>query len=99
LRIFIGCNRAFHRHLAELASNIRIRDQLGDLIDQMERAVLVSVKNVKHGNSASLVNEHCRIIDALQARQARRAEKLAEQHIGAAATRVNDAIALMVVRE
>jgi hypothetical protein len=72
LRIFIGYNRAFHRHLAELASNIRIRDQLGDLIDQMERAVLVSVKNVKHGNSASLVNEHCRIIDALQARQARR---------------------------
>jgi hypothetical protein len=37
---------------------------------------------------------------SMRCRRARRgAEKLAERHIGAAATRVNDAIALMVVRE
>jgi DNA-binding GntR family transcriptional regulator len=92
---FIAYNRAFHRGLAELATNIRMRDQLGDLIDQMERAVLVSVSNVK--NSTSLVDEHCRIIDALQARKVKRAERLAEQHIAAAEKRVNAAIARMPI--
>jgi DNA-binding GntR family transcriptional regulator len=95
---FIDYNRAFHRHLAQLAANIRMRDQLGDLIDQMERAVLVSVNNVKHGNPAVLVTEHCRMIDALQERKSRQAERLAEAHINAAAKRVTDAISLMVVR-
>jgi DNA-binding GntR family transcriptional regulator len=64
----------------------------------MKRVVLVSVNNVKHGSPDSLVAEHCRIIDALQERQAKRAERLAEQHINAAAKRVNDAFSLMVVR-
>ena len=94
---FVAYNRAFHRSLAELATNIRMRDQLGELIDQMERAVLVSLSNVKKGNPASLVEEHCRIIDALQDRKVKRAERLAEQHIAAAAKRVNDAISRMVV--
>jgi DNA-binding GntR family transcriptional regulator len=94
---FIAYNRAFHRSLAELATNSRMRDQLGDLIDQMERAVLVSVNSVKHGDAALLVTEHCRIIDALQERKVKQAERIAEQHIAAAAKRVNDAIARMVV--
>ena len=94
---FIAYNKAFHRSLAELATNVRMRDQLGDLIDQMERAVLVSLSNVKKGKPDSLVDEHCRIIDALQERKVRRAERLAEQHIAAAAKRVNDAISRMVI--
>src|SRR3954466_12867996 len=36
---FIAFNRAFHRRIAELGGNARMRDQLNDLIDQMERAV------------------------------------------------------------
>jgi DNA-binding GntR family transcriptional regulator len=96
---FVAYNRSFHRKLAELAANARMRDQLGDLIDQMERAVLMSLSNVnvKKGNSKSIVDEHCRIIDALQGRQQKLAERLAERHIGSAAKRVNDAISRIVI--
>ncbi|HEY9461158.1 MAG TPA: GntR family transcriptional regulator [Paralcaligenes sp.] len=94
---FVAYNRAFHRSLAELAKNARMRDQLGDLIDQMERAVLMSLSNVKKGNPNSILKEHCQIIDALQSRQLKLAERLAERHISAAAKRVDDAISRIVV--
>lgn len=94
---FVAYNRAFHLALAELAGNARIRHQLGELIDQMERAVRVSVSNTKRGNPDGLVDEHCRIIDALQERQFKRAERLAEKHVAAAAKRVSDAISRFVV--
>ncbi|MEO6986124.1 MAG: GntR family transcriptional regulator [Paralcaligenes sp.] len=96
---FVAYNRAFHQSLAELAKNARMHDQLGDLMDQMERAVLVSLSNVKKGNPESLLDEHCRIIDALQSRQLKVAERLAERHISAAAKRVNNAISRIVVAE
>jgi DNA-binding GntR family transcriptional regulator len=91
---FIEYNRAFHGILADLAANVRMRDQLSDLIGQMERVVLMSVNKVRQGsgNTQSLVDEHCRMIDALQERQVRRAERLAEQHITLAGKRVHDAI-------
>lgn len=96
---FIEYNRTFHRKLAELAANVRMRDQLVDLIDQMERVVLMSVNKVKQGsgNTQSLVDEHCRMIDALQERRVRRAERLAEQHIGAAGKRVSEAISRTII--
>lgn len=93
---FIAYNRAFHGLLAELAANARMRDHLRDLVDQMERAVLMSVNAVKKGNHQPLVEEHCRIIDALQERQLKRAEKLAEQHIASAGKRVSEAMARIV---
>jgi DNA-binding GntR family transcriptional regulator len=94
---FVAYNRDFHRSLAALAGNARMRDYLGDLIDQMERAVLVSVSNIKKGDPASVVREHCEIIDALQARQTKKAQRLAERHIAAAGKRVSSAISRMVV--
>jgi DNA-binding GntR family transcriptional regulator len=94
---FVSYNRAFHRSLAELARNARMRDHLTDLIDQMERAVLVSVSNVKKGDPQSVVREHGELIDALQARQTRKAERIAERHIAAAGKRVSQAISRLVV--
>jgi GntR family transcriptional regulator, rspAB operon transcriptional repressor len=94
---FVAYNRAFHRSLAELARNARMRDHLTDLIDQMERVVLVSVANVKKGDPQSVVREHCELIAALQARQTRKAERLAERHIAGAGKRVSAAISRMVV--
>ena len=94
---FVTYNRAFHCSLAALARNARMRDHLGDLIDQMERAVQVSVSNIKKGDPASVVREHCEIIDALQTRQTRKAQRLAERHIAAAGKRVSTAISRMVV--
>jgi DNA-binding GntR family transcriptional regulator len=74
-----------------------MQNHLIDLIDQMERAVRVSVSNVKKGNPASLVDEHCQLIDALQERKTKRAERAAEHHVSAAAKRVNDAISRFAV--
>lgn len=94
---FVDYNRAFHRSLAELGRNARMRDHLADLIDQMERAVLMSVHNVRKGDPQSLVGEHAAMIDALQARQLRTAQRLAERHTAAAGKRVSGAIARLVV--
>jgi GntR family transcriptional regulator, rspAB operon transcriptional repressor len=89
---FIAYNRAFHRKLAQLSGNARMRDQLMDLIDLMERAVHISVSSVHKGVPQSLVDEHCGIVEALQTRASKRAQKLAEQHVQAAGKRVDDAI-------
>lgn len=94
---FIAYNRAFHRRLAQLGANTRMRDQLIDLIDLMERAVHMSLNNIKKGDPQSLVNEHCGIIDALQARAVKRAQRLAEQHIAAAGKRVSNAISRSLI--
>lgn len=94
---FVAFNRAFHRSIAELGGNARMRDQLLDLIDQMERAVQVSVASIRKGDPQVLVNEHVAIIDALQARSVKRAQRLAEQHIVAAGKRVSNAISRSMI--
>lgn len=94
---FIAYNRAFHRRLAQLGANTRMRDQLIDLIDLMERAVFMSLNNVKKGDPQPLVGEHGDIIDALQARALKRAQRLVEQHIVAAGKRVSSAISRSLI--
>jgi DNA-binding GntR family transcriptional regulator len=94
---FIAFNRAFHRCIAELGANTRMRDQLNDLIDQMERAVQVSVANIRTGDPQMLVDEHADIIDALQQRSVRKAQRLAEQHIVAAGKRFSDSISKSLI--
>lgn len=94
---FIAFNRAFHRRIAELGGNARMRDQLNDLIDQLERAVQVSVANTRKGDPQVLVNEHVAIIDALQARALKRAQRLAERHIAQAGRRVSNAISKSLI--
>jgi DNA-binding GntR family transcriptional regulator len=94
---FVAFNRAFHRRIADLGGNARMRDQLNDLIDQMERAVQVSVASVRKGDPQVLVNQHIEIIDALQARALKRAQRLAEQHNAEAGKRVSKAISKSLV--
>ncbi len=94
---FAEYNRMFHQHLAALSSNRRLSDQIGNLVGQMERAVLVSLTAMKQGDPAQVVEEHGQIINALQERNARRAVRLAEQHIESAAMRVSTALSRLVV--
>jgi DNA-binding GntR family transcriptional regulator len=89
---FVGYNKAFHRRLAELSENPRMRDQLIDLIDLMERAVLISVSNMNHGKPEALVAEHRQIIEVIQSRSIKSAQRLAEQHVLAAGKRVSNAV-------
>jgi DNA-binding GntR family transcriptional regulator len=94
---FIAYNREFHISLARIAGNLRMRDQLLDLIDQMERAVQLSLSSLKKGDPLQVVEEHCRIIDALQARQAAKARRLASRHVSDAGERVLRAMSRMVI--
>ena len=94
---FAEYNRAFHQRLAALSANRRLSDQIGNLVGQMERAVLVSLTAMKQGNPTQVIKEHGHIIDALQERNGRRAVRLAEQHIESAAIRVSTALSRMVV--
>ncbi|MHB8354073.1 MAG: GntR family transcriptional regulator [Burkholderiales bacterium] len=93
----VAYNRAFHGLIAELSHNKRMCDQINDLIDQMERVVRVSLASIQQENPASPVAEHCQIIDALQARKAKLAARLTEQHIATAALRVNEALSRQVI--
>lgn len=94
---FIAYNRAFHQRLAQLGANPRMRDHFIALIDLMERAVHVSLNNIKRRDPKNLVEEHCRIIDALQARAVTRAQRLSEQHTAAARKRVSNAISRSLI--
>ncbi|MHB1123873.1 MAG: GntR family transcriptional regulator [Ramlibacter sp.] len=94
---FIAYNRDFHHALARLSGNARMRDQLIDLIDQMERAVQVSLSSLKKGDPRSVLEEHRQIIDALQARQTARAQRLASAHVTAAGKRVLRAMSRVIV--
>ena len=69
-----------------------MRDQLIDLIDLMERAVQISVRNLDHGTPEALVEEHREIIDGIQSRSVKTAQRLAEQHVLAAGKRVSNAV-------
>jgi len=89
---FVGYNKSFHRKMAELGGNPRMRDQLIDLIDLMERAVQISVSNMNHGKPEALVEEHREIIDVVQSRSIKSAQRLAEQHVLAAGKRVSNAL-------
>ena len=94
---FIAYNRSFHRRLATLGGNARMRDQLIELIDLMERAVHMSVSTAHKGDPQSLVNEHVALIDALQARGLKKAQRLCEQHIIDAGKRVSTAISKSLI--
>jgi GntR family transcriptional regulator, rspAB operon transcriptional repressor len=94
---FVAYNRDFHHALARMSGNARMRDHLIDLIDQMERAVQLSLSSLKKGDPQSLVDEHRQIIDALQAREAARAQRLASRHVAAAGKRVMQALSRVVV--
>ncbi len=89
---FVAYNKAFHRRLAELGRNPRMRDQLLDLIDLMERAVQMSVSNFDHGEPKGLIQEHLDIIHAIQGRLVKAAQKISEKHVLAAGKRVERAI-------
>ncbi|MEJ5992690.1 GntR family transcriptional regulator [Ramlibacter sp. PS3R-8] len=94
---FVAYNREFHRTLARISGNPRMRDQLIDLVDQMDRAVQLSLSSLKRGDPKTVVDEHCQLIDALQARDTPRAQRIASRHVGDAGKRVLQALSRVVV--
>lgn len=94
---FIAYNREFHCALARLSGNRRMTLLACELIEQMNRLVKLSVATVREPRSGGLVREHSAIIDALQARDGRRAATLLRAHIESADRRVADALSRAAV--
>jgi GntR family transcriptional regulator, rspAB operon transcriptional repressor len=94
---FVAYNREFHRTLARISGNPRMRDQLIDLVDQMDRAVQLSLSSLKRGDPKTVVDEHCKLIDALQARDTTRAQRISSRHVSDAGKRVLQALSRVVV--
>lgn len=85
---FVSYNRAFHVAIAEACANRRLRDATLQVIEQFDRLVHVSLKQVDTSTHAALVAEHGDIIDALQARDGKRAARILGNHVGRARKRV-----------
>ncbi len=94
---FIGYNRDFHSTLARLSGNRRMAAAACDLVEQMDRLVYASVTTIKGRDPSSLVHEHAAVVDALQAREGRRAAALLRAHITDAEKRVADALSRVAV--
>jgi DNA-binding GntR family transcriptional regulator len=90
---FVRYNREFHLAIAQLCANQRIRLSTIDLIEQFDRLVTVSISSNEAGSQRdALIAEHCEIIDALQARDGRRAGRILARHAGRARKRVMAAL-------
>jgi DNA-binding GntR family transcriptional regulator len=85
---FVAYNRSFHLALANLCSNKRVAAAAQDLVEQFDRLVIISVSKFDDRNVDLLVEEHGEIIDAMQAREGRRAARLLADHIAQARKRV-----------
>jgi DNA-binding GntR family transcriptional regulator len=90
---FVQYNRNFHLAIAHLCTNRRLREATIDLIEQFDRLVTVSISsNEAGGQRDALIAEHCDIIDALQARDGKRAGRIMSRHAGRARKRVLSAL-------
>ncbi len=95
---FISYNRRFHCAVARCSANARMAATTCDLIEQMDRLVRVSINMVQARDPSELVAEHNGIIDAMQARDGKRAARLLRAHVAAAEKRVMAGLERSAVR-
>jgi GntR family transcriptional regulator, rspAB operon transcriptional repressor len=89
---FIAYNRAFHSALAHASGNRRMAAALCDLIGQADRLVRVSIANLRGHDPKKLVAEHVALIEAMQKRDSRSANRIIRAHIAATEKRVLPAL-------
>jgi DNA-binding GntR family transcriptional regulator len=78
---FIAYNRAFHEAITGLSGNRRMGDYSRNLGEQHDRLVRISISRSSPRDYDGFVREHGEIIDAIQARDGRRAARLVHKHI------------------
>ncbi len=79
---FLDANREFHVSVAALSGNRRLADQIGRLLDEMARMLLLGLGG--RDRTGEMAHEHRALIDALAAKDGARAEKIVRQQIEAA---------------
>ncbi|MBL6958455.1 MAG: GntR family transcriptional regulator [Rhodospirillales bacterium] len=87
-------NRQFHRAVAALCGNARLTKQAQDVIDLFDRLTFMSVATTGAVEVAedNFLDEHCEIIDAIQARDKRLAVRLMNKHINSSRKRLLSAL-------
>ena len=79
---WVSYNRNFHRRITELSGNTRMSRITAEIIDQFDRLTFVGVSNAASAvNPENFVEEHGKIIDALQARNRSQVTSLITKHI------------------
>lgn len=94
---FIQYNCRFHSTIARCSGNLRLENMTCNLIEHMDRVIHISISAIRGRDPQQLVDEHSAIIDAIQARDVRRARQLAQSHINRAEKRVLSALEWAVV--
>ncbi len=94
---FIAYNRDFHRSVANLCRNKRLRAAALDLIDHFNRFTFVSLAVIGPEHYDRPLSDHIAIIDQLQAREARKAARLVGQHLERGRRRVVGALSQAAV--
>ena len=79
---WVSYNRNFHRAIAVCSGNARMAKMSEEVIDQFDRLTFMGVSNLRADMVFDkLVEEHCEIIDALQARGRSKVTCLITRHI------------------
>lgn len=92
LAAWIDYNRAFHAYIAANCGNGRLARIARDMIEQFDRLTYVSVTSTGEMLLDAYVREHGEIIDAVRARDRRRAVARARDHIESSRRRVLDCL-------
>jgi DNA-binding GntR family transcriptional regulator len=96
---FTSYNRDFHCAVIRLCGNVRLARAAEGLIDQMDRVTAMSVDALPKHDPARVIAQHVEIIEALQARDARRASALMSRHALEARKRVCSALSRLAIVE
>lgn len=80
---FAAYNREFHTAISALAGNRRLTDEMNRLLDAYHRLCIVSLSRLRDvaGDMREPLADHCDLIDALQARDARKAARVTQRHV------------------
>ena len=78
-KLLVHADQRFHERILKSTGNSRLQDLMLNLNDQMQ---LVRLKTIQlPGRLASSIQEHFALLDAMQRRDAKAAEKCAQQHV------------------
>jgi DNA-binding GntR family transcriptional regulator len=81
VRKFVRSNTEFHEQIARLSGNHRVEHLVVQLLSESER--LINFGALSHPQSARTVDEHVRLVEAIEAGNAPLARRIAEEHIRA----------------
>jgi GntR family transcriptional regulator, rspAB operon transcriptional repressor len=89
---FLEYNRAFHRGVADTCWNSRLAALEHDLVEQSDRLIRISLRDLQNSSMPDAIREHNAILDAIQAHDPETASRLACQHAESGHSRIMAAL-------